>query len=162
MARETIFDVDALGVGRPDYSRNIAMAVEPTTRGHQVKFVLVYSYSGIPVLPFPYYYYVEIPFLNEDGDWQFVAPRSPYHLYRGGISTPRNERVMIDLGEYSGLTLVRSWGPVYDYKDAELKIAKGLTTVEGYSYYLGFTQWSELSTFACHIYGEMLWESETQ
>lgn len=170
MAREVTFTVAAVGVGKRDYSRTASFVSQPTLRGHQVKIVAVYSYTDLPTRAFDLTWGVAIPFMHEDGEWHDEAGRTPAHLMRGGISTGRNALVVIGLYEYSSYAsfLAGDWPPlaihghVYGYKNAELTVTNGIKTEEGHCYVLVFMEWSGFATFNCHLYGEMLWESETQ
>jgi len=146
---EEIFDVEAQGIGRRDYSlrveRSTAALAMPSLR--QQLFIMLY-YGTLPTLPYPSVYLFVIPMPQEDGAWGYEASSIVMHFTEMSFTIGSNSLVLIGLLRFASLADYYAWiiaenfPQMYSYCHTEIEYTLGIPTQPGSVYAIACGFWS--------------------
>ena len=143
MPATEVFDVQAQGVGRRDYTlrveRSTASLYTPSLR----QLVFIARYSGIlPTPPYPIVYLFPIPMPQEDGTWDWEASSITMHFMEMSFTIGSNSLVQIGLLRFASLAdyyahiIAENFPQQYAYTHTEIGYTLGIPTQPGSMYVL--------------------------
>jgi hypothetical protein len=157
--------ITATGVGKPDYREGVEFSGEPgSVRGSQARYASSAYYAGLATPPFGTMWLHGLLLPQPDGTWSYVAPSTPHHIHRVSHTTDRVALALCGYYQFASYNdflaaiIENTLGITYGYGYAELSFTKGIPTIEGKVYAVGFAEYSALATFNAHVNAHALFE----
>jgi len=145
----TTTPIPAVGVGRPDYTQNIAWAAVSTQRGVQIRQTFHAYGTNVDTLPYPNAYGMVVPWYNHSSAVVYVVPDDlPAHMQSLHLTTPRDVLKTIQLFRFASWADYLLWnvekleGELWGYGALTLRWSKGMPAVTGRVYVIGFGEFS--------------------
>lgn len=143
------FVVEAVGVGRVDYSQAVERGTQPfvTPSMHQMKIVLIGTFA-LPPVPWPGAWLLPFAMPQEDGTWGWTASSLIMHFFEVCASIRTNHLVTVGLlrfnskADYDIYNIAERSPQVFGYGKAELTFLRGIPTQKGSVYAFLFGFWS--------------------
>lgn len=143
------FTVTPIGVGRPDYSQNVELAVEREIRSHLYRYNWTIE-STLATLVYPQAHTILLQFLDGAGNLlNYVPSDIKYLIYDIYVSGDYNALTLAGLYifSYPAYALLETVAEVFGYGKASIELARGHPCVPGRAYTVALNQWSEHATF---------------
>jgi len=162
------FTVTPDGIGRPDFSQNIELAVESEIRSHQYRYNWTVE-ATLFTYDFPDTYFVLLQFQDEAGNVINYVPSDVKYLIQDlFMSGDYNALTIAALEKYSyplvltdpNAAYLETIAMVFGYGSAKIVLTKGHVCEPGRAYLVSLNQWSELdeftASFIVHAYTDLM------